>query len=643
MLLEGHTSIIYTTRLTPDSKTLITSGKDGKLQNWNLQTQTSTTLKTIPNGIYALTLSKTHPYIYTAGKGSSTGKNRLQKHNLKTGEKILNFPQGHTDSIFSIALSDSEKTLFTGGADNRIIGWCSETGGILKEFVQGHSDCVQFLVLSQNDLGLFSCGRDSRIIKWNVGSCEKLRIFEKGHSDWVGCLEIGRHGIFLFSGGGDKRILKWKANDGKLVCEFAGHDGGVYCVKLSPDGRFLFSGAADKIVFCWDVENRTVLKKLRGHQGQVRSIDVCPKFGFLVSGSKDKNVIKWEMGFLRNYRRLEKALMKDEKESVGQILAEEIDHNKDINELQEFVSLTSKADIEQTQLMSNRIICLIKEKLNSLQKNQNPEIIKLEILTYIDKLNKTNKKYNTLIKLIEHHGFTEKTLENDFLEIKLNKYLQEELEQYKTDSFERIAQLKEHLDEFITEDQKELQTQAEETYNFFQLEKTQNFKKFEGKLINGLKEGKVKEETYSGSIFEGTYKKGKRQGPGFLKTEKFSFEGDFENNIGLYNTGKITHFDPEGNSFEKQFKGVLNYLGDFQENTIYGKGEVFFRNKWSFRGTFYEDEINGAINGVLRMGGVERECTYGFFRKQKLGRFTTVDKIFSCDFNTGEILLSEER
>ena len=659
MLFEGHTNIIYSVKLTTDSKQIISTGKDGKIIKWQNQNAdpsleiASTILKTIPNGIYYLILSKNNKFIYTGGKGLKNGDKRLVKYNLETGEELLNFKNGHTDSIFSLTITKQGKILYSGGADNRIVGWCTTTGNILKEFLAGHTDCVQFLTLNENDDNLYSCGRDSFIFRWNCNTGHKIKQFDKVHSEWVGCLAITKSGIFIFSCGGDKKILQWKAEDGKLEHEFQnGHKENVYCVKLSPDDKFLFTGSADKFIFCWDIESKTVLKKLRGHTSQVRSIDICPEFGFLLSGSKDKNILKWDMNFFRNFTRLQKALFKDEKETVGQILSEEIDKNNDINELQEFVALTSKAEIEQTTLMHNKIISLIQKKLNSIQKNEKAELMKDDILTYINKLNKISTKYNSLIKIIENHGFTEKDLENEFLQIKLNNYLQEELVQYKEDSYERIAQLKQYLDEFIeenkdNEDRLDLKNQVEETYRFFELEERANIKKFEGKIINGLKEGKVKEEAYDGSVFEGIYKRGVREGPGFLKTDKFSFEGEFKYNRGLYNTGKITHFDEEGNSFEKQFKGILNYLGAFKEQTIYGHGTVYFRNKWSFKGTFYEDEINGAINGKLIMENdkgelIVKECTYGYFKKQNLGRFTTVNNIYTCDFVTGEIEIAEK-
>ena len=68
--------------------------------------------------------------------------------------------------------------------------------------------------------------------------------------------------------------------------------------------------------------------------------------------------------------------------------------------------------------------------------------------------------------------------------------------------------------------------------------------------MEGLKEGHIKEETYQGVLFEGNYKKGKRNGPGLIKHPNYIFEGSFKNDRPLFYTGTVNHIDEEGN-FEK--------------------------------------------------------------------------------------------
>jgi hypothetical protein len=88
------------------------------------------------------------------------------------------------------------------------------------------------------------------------------------------------------------------------------------------------------------------------------------------------------------------------------------------------------------------------------------------------------------------------------------------------------------------------------------------------------------------------YKDGKRHGSGFLKTDNFHFEGEFEFDIPLLSTGTILHYDENKKAFKKQFKDILNYRGEFHGKKFHGKGTIYFRNSGHFEGTFVEDELD---------------------------------------------------
>lgn len=88
------------------------------------------------------------------------------------------------------------------------------------------------------------------------------------------------------------------------------------------------------------------------------------------------------------------------------------------------------------------------------------------------------------------------------------------------------------------------------------------------------------------------YKDGKRHGSGFIKNKFFHFEGQFEYDLPLLSTGTVLHYDLDGNAFNKQFKGILNYKGDFKGNNFHGKGTIYFWNSGHFEGFFDNDEVD---------------------------------------------------
>ena len=43
----------------------------------------------------------------------------------------------------------------------------------------------------------------------------------------------------------------------------------------------------------------------------------------------------------------------------------------------------------------------------------------------------------------------------------------------------------------------------------------------------------------------------------------------------------------------------MNYIGEFKDRKIHGKGTIYFRNGGFYEGNFLDDEINGATTGTL--------------------------------------------
>lgn len=75
---------------------------------------------------------------------------------------------------------------------------------------------------------------------------------------------------------------------------------------------------------------------------------------------------------------------------------------------------------------------------------------------------------------------------------------------------------------------------------------------------------------------------------------------------------------------------------------IEGKGTIYFRNGSSYSGNFLNNEIDGNVLGILEVEDengdyVSEECTYGFFEKKNLGKFTTLSNTFTCEYDKGEL------
>ena len=145
----------------------------------------------------------------------------------------------------------------------------------------------------------------------------------------------------------------------------------------------------------------------------------------------------------------------------------------------------------------------------------------------------------------------------------------------------------------------------------------------EAKFVNGLANGKGMYRNAKGNIYTGDFLDGKRHGYGELDTNKFHYEGQFNNDY-LDGKGKI------------QFLNTGHqYQGDFKENEMDGYGVFKWKNGYVYEGFMKNGKMNGKgrykyNNGQVYEGG------YRDGLKNGMGRLTYPNgKVFEGRFVNG--------
>jgi WD40 repeat protein len=197
---------------------------------------------------------------------------------------------GHSDEVWSVALSSNGRYALSGAYDNEIRYWDVESGECLQ-VLRGHSDRVMAVAITHDGCIALSGGADKTVRVWDIATSKCLRVLG-GHTDQVKSVALTQDGRFGLSGSLDTKIKVWNIATGECLRTLSGHTQGVSSVALSPDGRCALTGSRDGTVRVWNVATGQCLHALRVNMG-FSPVAITPDCRFGLSGSD--NVQLWDL------------------------------------------------------------------------------------------------------------------------------------------------------------------------------------------------------------------------------------------------------------------------------------------------------------------------------------------------------------
>lgn len=146
--------------------------------------------------------------------------------------------------------------------------------------------------------------------------------------------------------------------------------------------------------------------------------------------------------------------------------------------------------------------------------------------------------------------------------------------------------------------------------------------------------------------FTGKIVNGKKEGPGYLKTRDFVFEGSFKNDK-FFGKGKLTltrnnkvlegEFDADGNFKGSMLRiGSVEYHGPIVRNQMEGKGVLNFKNGFMVEGHFKKDNFDGSQPyEITDLNEGTEDLAYVQPSKNYLVSIN--NGLFKIDFESGEL------
>src|SRR5688572_11943521 len=246
--LEGQPTIVWSLAASPDGKTLITSGYDGKIIVWNVVDKKPQQTIEKKGWIRRLALSPDGKNFASAMEDGSVILFETD------GAKELKTFKAHEAAVYDVAFSPDGATMASCSTDKtaKLWDWKAEMP-TEKAKLEGHGDAV-WAVAWAKDGSLASASADRKIKLWTAEGKEDATL--EGHKDWVSDIAFSPDGNMLASASHDRTARLWDVKEKKEIASLGPHASTCWSVTFSPDGSILAVGTHNAGVRLWNIASK---------------------------------------------------------------------------------------------------------------------------------------------------------------------------------------------------------------------------------------------------------------------------------------------------------------------------------------------------------------------------------------------------
>lgn len=284
--LKGHSHIVSSVAITPDSKYILSGSWDETLKLWDVLTGKEVRTFTGHTGwISAVAIT---PDGHHALSGSYDGTIKFWQ--LETGQEIHCF-KGHDDfAITSLTISPDGRYILSGDNKNTLIVRKLDTGQIIKVMSGNDSFGITSVAIAPNGQFALVGSNDNEIKIWDMVSGKEMRSF-RGHTDSIESLVVTPNGKEVLSGGKDNTVILWNLTTGQEVTTISDAFP-ITSIAVTPDSRFALLGGYSMTL--WDIGSGLEIGNFNEQSGKVMALAVSSDGRYAVSGNLNQTITIWE-------------------------------------------------------------------------------------------------------------------------------------------------------------------------------------------------------------------------------------------------------------------------------------------------------------------------------------------------------------
>ena len=241
---------------------LIVSGaKDQAVKSWSYDGRWSPRATFGPHvsRVLAIDFSPDGTRLATGG-GDPSRSGEVLLWDLASGDRVAEFPELHSDTVFGLRFSPDGTHLATASAD-RFLKVIAVPGGAVERTFEGHTHHVMAVDWNLDGTQLVSGSADKTLKVWDFSNGEQLRTGQEADGEIASVRWVpGTPNIYGASG--DATVRRWSAENGRIDQTLTGPSDHVYAVDTTADGSLVAAGDADGVLHLYRAEDSRLLRAI---------------------------------------------------------------------------------------------------------------------------------------------------------------------------------------------------------------------------------------------------------------------------------------------------------------------------------------------------------------------------------------------